>query len=80
MTVIPVGSAEPPGGGTGAETEIADVAVLPSLVAVIVAFPGATAATRPVLETVEIPMFEELQVARRPVSSVLLISRSVATS
>src|ERR1700716_2254987 len=76
--VIPVGSALPPGGG--AMTEIADVGVLPSLVAVIVAFPGETAATSPVLEPVEMPMFEELQVTTRPVSRVLLISRSVAAS
>jgi hypothetical protein len=79
MRVIPVGSALPPGGG-GARTEIADVAVMPSLVAVIVAVPRATAVTRPVLETVEIPMFDELHVTRRPVSTLLLASRVVAES
>src|SRR5258706_11171933 len=79
MRVIPVGSALPPGGG-GGRTEIADVADMPSLVAVIVAVPRARAVTRPALETVEIPMFEELHVTRRPVSTLLPASRVVAES
>jgi hypothetical protein len=60
---------------------IVPVPVLPSLVAVIVAVPAATAMTRPELELTEaIPVFELDHVTTRPVSTLLFASRVVAES
>ena len=65
---------------TGAATVIDAVPVRPSLVAVIVAEPMATAVTSPVLETVALVVSDELHVTVRPVSVLLIMSRSVAVS
>jgi hypothetical protein len=60
---------------------IVPVPVLPSLVAVIVAVPAATAMTRPELELTEaIPVLELDHVTTRPVSTLLFASRVVAES
>jgi hypothetical protein len=61
-------------------TVIADVPVFVSLVAVIVAVPGATAVTSPEVETVLMPVLLELQVTIRPVRMLLFASRVVAES
>jgi hypothetical protein len=52
--------------GTGT-TVIEEVPATPSLVAVIVALPSATAETIPLAETVATEVFSEVQVAARPV-------------
>jgi hypothetical protein len=57
-----------------------EVAVLPSLVAVMVALPAATAVTSPDADTVPIAVLLELQVMTRPVSTLLLASRVTAES
>jgi hypothetical protein len=54
--------------------------LFPSLVAVIVAVPGATAATRPDEETVATPSSLEVQVTRRPVRTLLPASLTSAAS
>ncbi|HKR09470.1 MAG TPA: hypothetical protein VJS39_09795 [Gemmatimonadaceae bacterium] len=54
--------------------------VLPSLVAVIFAVPGATAVTTPVADTVAIAELSELQVIMRPDSTLPAPSRSVAVA
>jgi hypothetical protein len=79
MSVIPDGSFEEPGGG-GTVTLSDALPVCPSLVAVIVADPTATAVTRPVELTEAIPPFVLDQVTTRPVSTLLLASRVVAES
>ena len=68
------------GTGAGALTVIADVPFLPSLEAVIVAFPAATAVTNPEAETVATVGLPELHVIVRPVSTLLLASRVTADS
>jgi hypothetical protein len=68
------------GTGAGAVTVIAEVPVLVSLVAVIVALPAAIAVTRPDAETVLMLVLLELQVTTRPVSTLLLASRVTAES
>jgi hypothetical protein len=69
------------GTGAGAVTVIAAEAVLPSLVAVMVAVPAATAVTRPEFELTEaIPEAELDHVTTRPVSTLLPASRVVAES
>jgi len=66
--------------GIGADglTVIADCPVFPSLVAVIVALPAATAVTKPDAEIVAMTELLELQVTVRPVSVLLFASRVVA--
>jgi hypothetical protein len=59
---------------------IAAAAVFPSLAAVIVALPRASAVTRPELETVAIPELLEVQLIRRPVSTLLAESYVTADS
>lgn len=54
--------------------------VLPSLVAVIVAEPAATAVTSPDADTVPIAVLLELHVTTRPVRTLLLASRVTAES
>jgi hypothetical protein len=68
--------------GTGAPalTVIADEEVIPSLEAVIVAEPAATAVASPDPETVATPVLLELQLITRPVSTVPLASRVIADS
>jgi hypothetical protein len=61
-------------------TVIADEEVLPSLEAVIVAEPAATAVASPDPDTVAIPLLLELQLITRPVSTLLLASRVTAES
>ena len=68
------------GAGAGALTVMADVPVLPSLVAVIVAEPGATAVTTPVVLTVATAGLLELHVITRPESVLPLASFVVAAS
>jgi hypothetical protein len=68
------------GTGTAALTVIATGKVLPSLEAVTVAEPAATAVTSPDAETVLIAGLLELQLTTRPVSTLLLASRVVAES
>jgi hypothetical protein len=68
------------GTGAGAVTVIADVPVLVSLVAVIVALPAATAVTNPLELTEAMLEFELDQVTTRPVSTLLPASRMVAES
>jgi hypothetical protein len=68
------------GRGAGALTVIADEAVFPSLDAVIDTLPAARAVTSPEPETVAIPVFPELQLITRPVSTLLLASLVTADS
>jgi hypothetical protein len=68
------------GAGAGAVTVIAAEAICPSLDAVMVALPAATAVTSPELETVAIPVCEELQLITRPVSTFLAESYVTADS
>jgi hypothetical protein len=68
------------GGGGGAATVTADVPLLPSLVAVIVAEPGATPVTRPVDDTVAIDPLDVDHVTVRPVTTFPFASRRVAWS
>ena len=63
--------------GTG-DTVTAAVALCPSLVAVMVAVPGATAVTRPLADTVATPVADEVQLTARPVSTSLLAARVTA--
>jgi hypothetical protein len=57
---------------------MADVALFPSLVAVIVAEPAATPVTRPVDDTVATETPDVDHVMARPVSTLPFASRSVA--
>ena len=59
---------------------MADVPLLPSLVAVIVAEPTATPVTKPLPLTVAAPVLELVHVTVRPVRVVPLASLSVAVS
>ena len=68
------------GGGGGVVTVIVADPDFPSLVAVMVAVPAATAVTRPLAETVAMGLELVVQVTVRPVSSAPLASRSVASS
>lgn len=68
------------GGGGDAETVMPALPVLPSLEAVIVAVPFATAVTKPDVETVAIPMLLELHVMTRPVSTLVFASLVTADS
>ena len=72
-------TADPPGGGADV-TVTALVPLLPSLVAAIVAEPGATPVTSPELFTVATAAALVLQVTDRPVSGVPLASFGVAVS
>ena len=63
--------------GTGVTVRVA-LPAMPSLVAVIVAVPVATAVTTPSLATVATLELSELQVTTRPVSTSLLVARVVA--
>src|SRR5690349_8000611 len=65
--------------GTGT-TVMVEVPVFPSLVAVIVAVPSATAVTRPVAETDAVPFALELQLTDRSVTVVPFRSFTVAVS
>jgi hypothetical protein len=65
--------------GTGT-TVIDDVPAFPSLVAVIVALPIATAVTRPVVDTLAIEGALDDQVTVRPLRTLLLASRVSAAS
>jgi hypothetical protein len=65
---------------TGTVTVIADVPLLPSLVAVIVVLPPLTAVTNPLASTVATEGVLELHVTARPVRTLLLASVSVAVS
>jgi hypothetical protein len=62
------------------ETVMADVAVSPSTVAVMVALPGATAVTTPVVDTLATLDALLLHVTARPVSTVPAASRALAVS
>ena len=64
----------------GAETVTLAVPVLPSLVAVIVAEPVATAVTRPLLDTFATDALDEDQVIVRPPNAVPVESRGVAVN
>jgi hypothetical protein len=68
------------GTGAGALTVMTDVPLLPSLRAVIVALPAATAVTRPELDTVAKPVLLELHETTRPLSTLLFASRVTADS
>jgi len=59
------------------DTVITAVPLLPSLVAVIVAVPGATAVTTPLLDTVAMAVALDVQVTTRPDTSVPFASRNV---
>ena len=61
-------------------TKMVAVPVFPSLVAVIVAVPGATPVTTPAVETVAIAVELVLQVTIRPVSVLLFASFVTAVS
>ncbi len=63
--------------GTGDTVTVA-VALCPSLVAVMVAVPGATAVTRPLPLTVATPVADEVQLTARPASTSLLAARVTA--
>jgi hypothetical protein len=62
------------------DTVIADVPLMPSLVAVMVAEPDAMAVTSPEAETVATAVLLEPHVTVRPESRVPAASRSVAVS
>jgi hypothetical protein len=66
------------GAGGGALTVIVEVAVWPSLVAVICTVPAAIVVTRPRAETVPMLALFELQLITRPVRTLLLASRVTA--
>jgi hypothetical protein len=66
------------GAGGAAVTVMAEVPLLPSLVAVIVADPAVTPVTRPEEETVATEALDVVHVIARPVSTLPLASRSVA--
>jgi hypothetical protein len=68
------------GAGGAAGTVMVAVPVRPSLVAVIVAVPAATAVTSPLPETVAIALALVLQLTVRPESTEPPASRSVAVS
>jgi hypothetical protein len=68
------------GTGAAALTVIMEVPDFVSLEAVIVAFPAATAVTRPDAETVLMFVLLELHVTARPLSTLLLASRVLADS
>ncbi len=68
-----------PGGG-GADTVIAELALWPSELAVMVAVPVPTAVTRPLALTVAWEVLELAHAICRPVRMLLLASRSVAES
>jgi hypothetical protein len=59
-------------------TVIVALPVLPSLVAVILAMPSATAVTRPSAETVATALLLELHVIERPVKTMPFASKVVA--
>src|SRR5712672_78021 len=81
IVVIPVGSADPGGGGgEPVVTVIVDVPVLPSLVAVTCTLPITSAVTRPDAEIPATLVLPELQVMTRPVSTLLFASRVTAES
>ena len=61
-----------------AETVTAVLPVFPSLVAVIVAEPTATAVTRPLLDTFATDVFDDDHVIVRPPNAVPVESRGVA--
>ena len=65
---------------TGTGTVIAELPVFPSLVAVIVTEPAATAVTRPLLETVATAVLPLTHVTARPESGFPLASSGVALS
>jgi hypothetical protein len=68
------------GGALGASTTMADVPVLPSLVAVIVADPPATPVTMPAVVTVATLEDDVLQLTERPVRTCPAESLSVAVN
>src|SRR2546425_252861 len=65
---------------TGTGTVIAELPVFPSLVAVIVTEPAATAVTRPLLDTVATAVLPLTHVTARPVSGFPFASSGVAVS
>ena len=65
---------------TGTGTVIAELPVFPSLVAVIVTEPAATAVTRPLLDTVATAVLPLTHVTARPVSGFPFASSGVALS
>jgi hypothetical protein len=83
-SVIPDGSFEEPDGGGGLDVAVAVIdalPLLPSLVPVIVAVPAPAAVTRPEVELTDAtPVFELDHETARPVSTLLLASRSVAVA
>ena len=92
MNVVPVGLAftadwmlcpgntATPTTGAAVDTVSAAEPVLPSLVATIVATPGAAAVTSPEEETLATPELEELHTMVRPVKTLPDASRSVAVA
>jgi hypothetical protein len=79
--VIDVGARATVTVATGAsDTAIDDVPVFPSLVAVIVALPAPADATNPFASTVATARLLDVQVTRRPVSTLLFASFSVAVN
>jgi hypothetical protein len=68
------------GGGGGAVTVTVAEPVCPSLVATMLAVPGATALTYPVADTVAVAVLELDHVTTRPVSTFPLASRRVAVA
>jgi hypothetical protein len=64
----------------GGVTVTLDIPLFPSLVAVIVATPADAPVTRPVAETVAIPVFELVHVTARPVSGEPPASFGVAVN
>ena len=78
-TVAELGLTATDATGTGF-TVIADVPLFPSLVAVIVAEPGATAVTRPFASTVATPSALVVQLIVRPESGLPFASSGVAVS
>jgi len=75
-----VTTTEATGAGAGALTVICAVPLCPSLVAVIVARPAATAVTVPVGETLAIPGADDAHTTGRPVSTLPAESRATALS
>src|SRR2546427_13015974 len=69
-----------PAAAAGAGTVMAAVPLFPSLVAVIVAEPGATAVTRPFASTVATPGALVVQLIARPESGFPFASSGVAVS